>query len=164
MPISPLNVSWRDFFSCLSTTLSASPGKHTRHTHPAHACATTTKAVTVKDESAIKLAELQKETERNISSFFRDEANKSVQATLRLSQGARVAENMNRPGQRLAVGEGRVQVFLLSLDPASCWRPFLAFFPNAKRRKLYSTPKIDPPKWIPRTPLPPPTLGVGVPP
>nr|6TDU_B Chain B, ATPTB3 [Euglena gracilis]6TDU_b Chain b, ATPTB3 [Euglena gracilis]6TDV_B Chain B, ATPTB3 [Euglena gracilis]6TDV_b Chain b, ATPTB3 [Euglena gracilis]6TDW_B Chain B, ATPTB3 [Euglena gracilis] len=47
--------------------------------------ATTTKAVTVKDESAIKLAELQKETERNISSFFRDEANKSVQATLRLA-------------------------------------------------------------------------------
>ena len=37
---------------------------------------TPTKAVAVKDESAVKLAELQRESERNISGFFRDEANK----------------------------------------------------------------------------------------
>lgn len=43
------------------------------------------KALTVKDESAVKLAELQKEQERSIGAFFREEATKSVQSTVRLA-------------------------------------------------------------------------------
>jgi len=54
------------------------------------------KALAVKDESGAKLVEIQKETDRAISAFFRDEATRSLQGTVRVACNRAVKTKADR--------------------------------------------------------------------